>query len=122
VLDFAGSQNGYGNFIVIKHWNNYSTAYGHMSRIAPGMRKGTKVSQGDVIGYVGSTGWATGPHLHYEFRINNVALDPMSVNIPNAQPMTTAQLQQFRRVTGNIMHRFALMQQQHSPIKLASAE
>lgn len=122
VLDFAGTQSGYGNFIVIKHWNNYSTAYGHMSRIAPGMRKGTKVSQGDVIGYVGSTGWATGPHLHYEFRVKDVALDPMSVDIPNAQPMTTAQLQQFRRVTGNIMHRFALMQPQQSPTKLASAE
>lgn len=122
VLDFAGTQNGYGNFIVIKHWNNYSTAYGHMSRIATGMHKGTKVSQGDIIGYVGSTGWATGPHLHYEFRVNNVALDPMSVKVPNAQPMTTAQLQQFHLVTGDIMHRFALMQPQKDTVKLASAD
>ncbi|NMM37448.1 MAG: peptidoglycan DD-metalloendopeptidase family protein [Glaciimonas sp.] len=122
VLDFVGTQGGYGNFIVIKHWNNYSTAYAHMSRFAPGMRKGSKVSQGDVIGYVGSTGWATGPHLHYEFRVNNVAVDPMSVNIPNAQPMTTAQLRQFRNITGDIMHRFALMQPQKNAVKLASIE
>ncbi|WP_025918408.1 M23 family metallopeptidase [Herminiimonas sp. CN] len=121
VLDFVGTQNGYGNFIVIKHWSNYSTAYGHMSRFAPGMHKGSKVSQGDVIGYVGATGWATGPHLHYEFRVSNEALDPMSVNVPNAQPMTAAQLQQFRKVTGDIMHRFALLRQQDNPVKLALA-
>lgn len=122
VLDFVGTQNGYGNFIVIKHWNNYSTAYGHMSRIATGMHKGSKVSQGQVIGYVGATGWATGPHLHYEFRVNNVALDPMSINVPNAQPMTATQLRQFRNVTSDIVHRFALMRPQENAVKLASAK
>lgn len=122
VLDFAGTQNGYGNFIVIKHWNNYSTAYAHMSRLAPGMRKGSKVSQGDVIGYVGSTGWATGPHLHYEFRVNNVAVNPMSVDVPNAQALTTAQLQQFHNATKGIMHRLALMQPQENTVRLASAK
>ncbi|MEO6352914.1 MAG: M23 family metallopeptidase [Burkholderiaceae bacterium] len=122
VLDFAGTQRGYGNFIVIRHWNNYSTAYGHMSRIAAGMHKGSKVSQGEVIGYVGSTGWATGPHLHYEFRVNKVAVNPMSVDVPNAQPMTTAQLQQFRGITGGIMHRFALMRTQESAVQLAAVD
>lgn len=122
VLDFVGGQNGYGNVVVVKHWNNYSTAYAHMSRFAAGMRKGSKISQGDVIGYVGSTGWATGPHLHYEFRVNNVAIDPMSVDVPNAQPMTTAQLQQFRSVTGGITHRLALMRPQENAIQLASAK
>jgi len=122
VLEFAGTQNGYGNFIVIKHWNNYSTAYGHMSRIAPGMHKGSKVSQGDVIGYVGMTGWATGPHLHYEFRVNNVAVNPMSVDVPNAQALTTAQLQQFHSATKGIMHRLALMQPQENAVHLALAK
>lgn len=75
-VDFAGVGNGYGNMVVLKHWNNYSTAYAHMSRIGTGMRKGAKVSQGQVIGYVGSTGWSTGAHLHYEFRVANVARDP----------------------------------------------
>ena len=122
VIDSVNSQGGYGNIVVIKHWNNYSTAYAHMSRFAPGMRKGSKVSQGDVIGYVGSTGWATGPHLHYEFRVNKVAVNPMSIDVPNAQPMTTAQLKQFRGVTSGIMHRFALMRTQDNPVQLASVD
>lgn len=120
VIDFAGKQGGYGNAVVIKHWNNYSTAYAHMSRFASGMRKGTKVSQGEVIGYVGSTGWSTGPHLHYEFRVNNQPRDPMSIDVPNAQPLTGAELQRFRTVASEIRHRFALLNPQDNGIKLAS--
>ncbi len=122
VLDFVGGQNGYGNVVVIKHWNNYSTAYAHMSRFAPGMHKGSKISQGEIIGYVGATGWATGPHLHYEFRVNNEARDPMSIDVPNAQPLTTAELQRFRRVSAEITHRFALLRPQTDNMKLASAK
>ncbi len=105
-----GNQRGYGNMIVIKHWGNFSTAYGHMSRFAPGIRKGSKVSQGDIIGYVGSSGWATGPHLHYEFRVADQPRDPFSVVVPNAQPpMAGAQLQRFRSVADEMKHRFALL-------------
>ncbi|WP_420476845.1 M23 family metallopeptidase [Noviherbaspirillum sp. ST9] len=120
VIDFAGTQGGYGNVVVIKHWNNYSTAYAHMSRFAAGMRKGAKVNQGEVIGYVGSTGWSTGPHLHYEFRVNNEARDPMSINIPNAQPLAGADLQRFKSVAEDMRHRFALLTPQDNSIKLAS--
>jgi murein DD-endopeptidase MepM/ murein hydrolase activator NlpD len=81
VIDFAGTQNGYGNVIVLKHWNNYSTAYAHMSRFAAGVKKGQKVSQGDLIGYVGTTGWSTGAHLHYEFRVGGEAKDPAKLNV-----------------------------------------
>ena len=109
VIDFAGQQTGYGNVVMIKHWSNYSTVYGHMSRIAPGLRKGMKVSQGDLIGYVGMTGWATGPHLHYEFRINNVPRDPLTVDIPNAQPLAGNQLQRFRTVSTDMSRRLALL-------------
>jgi murein DD-endopeptidase MepM/ murein hydrolase activator NlpD len=109
-IDFIGVQNGYGNFIIVKHWNHYSTAYGHMSRFAAGMHKGTKVSQGEVIGYVGMTGWATGPHLHYEFRIDNQPHNPLAVDVPNAQPLAGAQLQHFRQVAADMTHRFALLQ------------
>lgn len=76
---FAGWKNGYGNFIEIRHNNNYSTGYGHLSRIAKGIRTGRKVSQGDLIGYVGSTGISTGPHLHYEVKIGGRLINPLSV-------------------------------------------
>jgi murein DD-endopeptidase MepM/ murein hydrolase activator NlpD len=119
-VEFVGTQNGYGNVVVLKHWNNYSTAYAHMSHFAGGLHKGDKINQGDVIGYVGSTGWATGPHLHYEFRVNNEPRDPLSIDIPNAQPLAGADLQRFRKVAGDMSHRFALMSPQDESIKLAS--
>ena len=119
VVDFAGGQNGYGNVVVLKHWANYSTAYAHMSRFAPGLHKGGKVSQGDVIGYVGVTGWSTGPHLHYEFRVDNNPRDPLSVDVPNVQPLAGAELQRFRAVAGDMTHRFALLRQDDNAIKLA---
>ena len=119
-IDFAASQGGYGNVVVIKHWSNYTTAYAHMSRFATGLRKGAKVSQGQVIGYVGSTGWSTGPHLHYEFRVNNEARDPMSVDIPNAQPLAASQMQRFREVAGDMSHRFALLTSENINLRLAS--
>lgn len=122
VIDFAGVQGGYGNVVVIKHWGNYSTAYAHMSRFAGGIRKGMKVSQGDLIGYVGSTGWSTGPHLHYEFRVNNVARDPLSIEMPTTQPLAGAQLQRFRGVASDMLHRFALLTPQGSGTQLASSK
>jgi murein DD-endopeptidase MepM/ murein hydrolase activator NlpD len=120
VIDFIGVQGGYGKAVVIKHWSNYSTLYAHMSAFAKGMRKGTKVSQGEVIGYVGSTGWSTGPHLHYEFRVSNQPRDPMSIDIPNAQPLAGAELQRFRSIANEMTHRFALLNPQDDRTKLAS--
>lgn len=120
VIDFAGVQGGYGNVIVIKHWANYSTLYAHMSGFAKGMRKGTKVNQGEVIGYVGSTGWSTGPHLHYEFRVNNEPRNPLSIEVPNAQPLAGAELQRFRVLVNEMTHRFALLNQGEDRIKLAA--
>lgn len=87
VVTFAGWQNGYGNVIFIKHSGSYSTVYAHLSRIHPGARKGSRVRQGQFIGEVGATGWATGPHLHYEVRINNVPQNPLTVALPNAAPI-----------------------------------
>jgi murein DD-endopeptidase MepM/ murein hydrolase activator NlpD len=119
-IDFAATQNGYGNVVIIKHWSGYSTAYAHMSRFASGMRKGTKVSQGDVIGYVGTTGWSTGPHLHYEFRVNNQPRNPMTVSIPNTQALTVADMSRFRTITDEMSHRFALLRLEDKGIKLAA--
>lgn len=108
-VDFSGNGNGYGNMVVLKHWSNYSTAYAHMSRIAPGLRKGSKISQGQVIGYVGSTGWSTGPHLHYEFRVAGVAKDPNKFKSLAQQPLNQAELARFRMAAAEMNHRFTLM-------------
>jgi murein DD-endopeptidase MepM/ murein hydrolase activator NlpD len=87
----AGQQGGYGNVVMLQHGETYSTVYAHLSRFAPGIKQGARVAQGDLIGYVGATGWATGPHLHYEFRIDNVQKDPLTVALPNAQPVPAAE-------------------------------
>ena len=98
VIEFAGTQSGYGNVIIVRHSDKYTTLYAHQSRMAPGMRKGVKVSQGELIGYVGSTGWATGPHLHYEFRIAGQPVDPLSVDLPIARTMDSAEAKKFASV------------------------
>ncbi|HXX83849.1 MAG TPA: peptidoglycan DD-metalloendopeptidase family protein [Casimicrobiaceae bacterium] len=87
----AGTQNGYGNVVILRHAGAYSTVYAHLSRFAAGVRTGASVAQGDVIGYVGQTGWATGPHLHYEFRVNGVERDPLTIAMPNAQPIPASE-------------------------------
>ncbi|MDI1298269.1 M23 family metallopeptidase [Methylotenera sp.] len=88
IVDFVGQKGGYGNVIVLKHENGVSTVYGHLSRFADGLHRGEKVAQGDVIGFVGMTGLATGPHLHYEFMVNGEHRDPMTVALPKADPIT----------------------------------
>ncbi len=108
-VDFSGNSGGYGNQVVLKHWSSYSTAYAHMSRIAPGMRKGAKVSQGQVIGYVGSTGWSTGPHLHYEFRVGGQAQNPEKFKSLAQQPLSQAELARFRMAAAEMNHRFSLL-------------
>ena len=91
VVAFAGVQGGYGKAVVLRHDGAVTTLYGHMSRFASGLKAGTRVSQGDVIGYVGQTGWATGPHVHYEFRVGDVARNPQTVALPAAEPVPPAQ-------------------------------
>jgi len=96
VVTYAGWQNGYGNVIFIRHQGAYSTVYGHMSRFADDIKVGSRVGQGDTIGFVGMTGWATGPHLHYEFRVGDQPVDPMSAAVPNASPLSAERLPGFR--------------------------
>lgn len=109
VVDTAGKSGGYGNLVVLKHWSGYSTSYAHMSRFAPGMRKGVKVKQGDVIGYVGATGWATAPHLHYEFRVNNKPLDPLKIKVEQSQKLAASDMLRFKAVVQDVRHRFTLL-------------
>jgi murein DD-endopeptidase MepM/ murein hydrolase activator NlpD len=95
-VTFAGWQGGYGNVVMLQHAGTYSTVYAHLSRFAAGLKRGQHVSQGDVIGYVGMTGWATGPHLHYEFRVDNVQKNPLTIALPNAAPIPAAETAAYR--------------------------
>jgi murein DD-endopeptidase MepM/ murein hydrolase activator NlpD len=95
VIAYRGWEHGFGNFVLIKHNGEYSTAYGHMSRFEPGERVGTHVRQGQVIGFVGMTGLATGPHLHYEVRVFGKQENPLTITMPKPQPLPAAQLARF---------------------------
>lgn len=97
-VQFIGWQKGYGKVIVLKNFGQYTTLYAHQSRFAKGLKKGDRVKQGQLIGYVGATGWATGPHLHYEFRINNRPVDPLAVDLPVARTLDAADRKAFAAV------------------------
>ncbi len=96
VVEFAGRQGGYGNVVILRHRGQYSTVYAHLSGFARGIRRGGRVDQGDVIGFVGQTGWATGPHLHYEFRIAGESRNPLSVALPAAHPVASEDMAAFQ--------------------------
>jgi len=106
---FIGRKGGYGNAIIIKHGGVYSTLYGHMSRFHRGMHVGKHVQQGQIIGYVGSTGRATGPHLHYEFRINGVFRNPLTVKLPNAKPINSAYKQDFETQAQTLLSQLSVV-------------
>lgn len=106
-VSFAGWRAGYGNVVEIEHAQKYSTLYGHMKGFARGIRTGAPVHQGEVIGYVGMTGLATGPHLHYEFRIDGVHHDPLTVSLPKANPISNAEKKQFSALSQQIMMQLA---------------
>lgn len=99
IVAFVGNQGGYGKVIVLRHRDRYTTLYGHLSRFATGLKVGSRISQGEVIGYVGATGLATGPHLHYEFRVHGVHKNPLAVAAPDAPPLSQQQLARFRDIT-----------------------
>ena len=93
---FAGRNGGYGRTIVLRHGSVYTTLYAHLSRFSKGIRPGKRVEQGQTIGYVGSTGLATGPHLHYEFRVRGAHRDPLRVKLPQAAPLAEGYMDDFR--------------------------
>lgn len=109
VVATAGWAGSYGNLVVLRHESGYSTAYAHMSRIATGIKPGLRVRQGEVIGYVGQTGLATGPHLHYEVRINDRRVNPMNVRMPAAQQLEGSDLAAFQQQAAAIDQRLAAL-------------
>lgn len=96
-IKFAGWKNGYGNVVYIEHPNNVVTVYAHANKLKRGIKKGRRVSQGDTIAYVGQTGWATGPHLHYEFQVNGVHRNPVTVKLPDASPIARKEMTSFKQ-------------------------
>jgi len=102
-VEFLGRRSGFGNVIVLKHGASYETLYAHMSRYKRGLKEGDSVKQGQVIGYVGMTGLATAPHLHYEFRVNGIHQNPMTVQLPRATSIPRQYLVQFRAESAPLM-------------------
>jgi len=96
-VERVGREGGYGNYIRIRHANGFATAYGHMLRFAPGVEPGVTVKQGQTIGYVGSTGYSTGPHCHFEVLVNNSFVNPMTIQVPRGLQLTGRQLAEFQR-------------------------
>lgn len=116
-ISFVGTKGGYGKTIVIQHGRTYRTLYGHMNGYAKGMRNGASVKQGQIIGYVGMTGLATGPHLHYEFHVNGQHVDPLSHSLPTADPISKTEMAAFNQLAKPYL---AMMDEQQG-IQLASA-
>jgi len=108
-VSFVGKQTGYGNVIFIKHQGRFSTVYGHLSRFAPHLHTGQTVAKGEVIGYVGKTGWATGPHLHYEFRVDNKQRNPLSVAMPVAPSVGNDRRTAFLDATRDLSARLGVL-------------
>lgn len=120
-VEFVGTQRGYGNTVILKHHGKHTTLYAHQSRFAKGLKKGMKVAQGDLIGYVGSTGWATGPHLHYEFRVAGKPVDPLSVDLPVARALEGEQRQAFEQTIAQYREQIQLIAElQEEGTQLAS--
>jgi murein DD-endopeptidase MepM/ murein hydrolase activator NlpD len=107
VVEFAGQKGGYGNVVILRHGNQTTTLYGHLSRIA--VRRGARVAQNDTVGFVGQTGWATGPHLHYEFRVAGQPRNPRSIALPAADPVRTQDLEAFRAQAAPLLARLELL-------------
>ena len=97
VIEFLGTNGGYGKYIRIRHNNGYKTAYAHLSKYKKGISKGVRVNQGDVIGYVGNTGNSTGPHLHYEIMYNGKHLNPLKLKLPSGKVLKEDELKRFLR-------------------------
>jgi murein DD-endopeptidase MepM/ murein hydrolase activator NlpD len=108
-IKFAGWQNGYGRTVIVDHGRGYTTLYGHMSRFGK-YKTGARVRQGDIIGHVGKSGLATGPHLHYEFRVAGVHRDPLKVTLPKPEPLPGSELARFRLHTQPLLAKLELLE------------
>ncbi|SHK01493.1 Murein DD-endopeptidase MepM and murein hydrolase activator NlpD, contain LysM domain [Marinobacter antarcticus] len=121
-VQFAGWKGGYGRTVVLKHGDNISTLYAHMSRIGKGMKSGIRVKQGETLGYVGSSGMVTGPHLHYEFRVNGSPRNSRTVKLPDAKPIPASELARFKKHTEQQVAQFEAFRTNYQQLALASED
>ncbi len=108
-VKFAGRKGGYGNLVSLRHANGYGTRYAHLSRFAKGIRRGTRIEQGQIIGFVGKTGMATGPHLHYEFLVNGKQRNPLKLALPPGPPITPERREAFEATAEPLLARLDLL-------------
>jgi murein DD-endopeptidase MepM/ murein hydrolase activator NlpD len=120
-IQFAGWKGGYGRTVVIKHGDGITTLYAHMSKINPALRKGERVTQGQKIGQVGSSGMVTGPHLHYEFRVNGSPRNSRTVRLPNASPVPASEMAEFKRTVSDIEQQIAILSKEDSGMTMLSS-
>ena len=104
---FASKNSSYGNHVIIQHGEQFKTLYAHLSKFGKGVKRGSRVRQGQVIGYSGSTGLATAPHLHYEFRVNDVHRDPLKIEFPKAAPLPTSEMVNFQRAARPLLQQLS---------------
>lgn len=119
IVEMAQWNSGYGRYVQLKHVNGFETAYAHMSRIAEGIKPGLRVRQGQIIGYVGSTGNSTGNHLHFEIKVNGRVVDPLSVKLPRDKSLPAPYEQAFQQAIAQIRD---LMQRDPAPMTIASVQ
>lgn len=121
-VSFAGWKGGYGRTVILQHGDNITTLYAHMSRLGNGIKNGSRVKQGETVGHVGATGMATGPHLHYEFRVNGAARNSRTVQMPDANPIPPQELARFQATTGQLLAKLNNHEDSNRQIAMASED
>lgn len=119
-VKFAGWKGGYGRTVILQHGDNITTLYAHMSRLGKGIKNGTRVKQGQTIGHVGSSGMVTGPHLHYEFRLNGSPRNSRTVKLPDAKPIPSSEMARFKQFTEQRIAQFDVFRESYQQLALAS--
>lgn len=121
-VHFAGWKGGYGRTVILSHGDNITTLYAHMSRLGKGIRNGARVKQGETIGYVGSSGMVTGPHLHYEFRMNGAPRNSRTVDLPDAKPVPKSEMARFSKFAEQQVAQLDVYRDGHQQLALARDE
>lgn len=119
-VKFAGWKGGYGRTVILQHGDNITTLYAHMSRLGKGIKNGVRVKQGQTVGHVGSSGMVTGPHLHYEFRLNGSPRNSRTVKLPDAKPIPSSEMARFKQFTEQRIAQFDVFRENYQQLALAS--